>query len=395
MSTTDKLPTEPFVPPPQVQRALLATAVVGAAIFGVGVAVAPDRAWPNLLIAGAFVLALAMGPLFFIAVQHVARGGWATAFRRVPEAMTKALPLAAAMLFLVLAGSHHVYEWTHTDVVRADEVLRGKMGWLNVPFFAGRAAVCFAIWVLFSRALVARSLRQDQDKSLSHTDAAVKLSAIFLVLFALSYSVASWDWLMSVEPHWFSTIFSVYHFAGTFTTGLAGIIILVIALRRMGPLRGVLREDHLHDLGKLLFGFCTFWAYIWVSQYLLTWYSNIGEETAFYVERLRGGWGSLMWANLALNFVIPFIALLPRPNKKSEKWLLRISGVVLLGHWLDLYLVVMPNTMGRNPTFHLWEIGPLFAGVALFVYLTLRALSKVPLVPSGDPTLGESLHYHN
>lgn len=395
MSTPNKLVPAPFTPPPQLQRALLATTGVGTLIFLVGIVHAPERTWSNLLVAAAFVLALCMGPLFFIAVQHVARGGWATAFRRVPEAMAKGLPLAAAMLLLVLAGSHHVYEWTHADVVRADEVLRAKSGWLSLPFFAGRAAVCFAIWALFARAILGRSLRQDRDEALAHTEAAVKLSAVFLVLFALSYSVASWDWLMSVEPRWFSTIFSVYHFAGTFTAGLAGIIVFAVALRRMGPLRGVLRDEHLHDLGKLLFGFCTFWAYIWVSQYLLTWYANIGEESAYYVERTRGGWGSLMWVNLALNFVIPFVVLLPRPNKRNEKILVRVAGVVLVGHWLDLFLVVMPNSMGASPRFHLWEIGPLFAGVALFVYLTLHALSRVPLVPSGDPTLGESLHYHN
>lgn len=395
MSTADLSHTEPFTPPPGIQRVLLGTAIVGALVFALGAFVAPERAWSNLLVAGAFVLALGMGPLFFIAVQHVSHGGWATAFRRVPEAMVKTLPLAAVLLFSVLVGSHHVYEWTHADVVAADDVLRGKAGWLDLPFFAGRAVVCFAIWILFARAIIGRSLLQDRDKSLGHTDAAVKLSAIFLVLFALSYSVASWDWLMSVEPHWFSTIFSVYHFAGSFTTGLAGIIIFVIALRRMGPLRAVVRDDHLHDLGKLLFGFCTFWAYIWVSQYLLTWYANIGEETGFYTERLRGGWGTLMWVNLALNFVIPFLVLLPRPNKKNEKVLLRIACVVLLGHWLDLYLVVMPNSMGQNPTLNIWELGPVLGGVALFAYLTLRALGRAPLVPVGDPTLGESLHYHN
>jgi len=396
MSTTEAVRVEPFTPPRRLQRVLLVTAGAGAVVSAVGMSVAPERTWSNLLVAGTFVLALSMGPLFFLAVQHVARGGWATAFRRVPEAMVKSLPLAAVILFAVLgAGGHHVYEWTHADVVRADEVLRGKAAWLDVPFFAIRGVICFGIWILFARAILGHSLRQDADRALGHTDAAVKLSAIFLVLFALSYSVASWDWLMSVEPHWFSTIFSVYHFAGTFTAGLAGIIIFVIALRRIGPLRGVVREDHLHDLGKLLFGFCTFWAYIWVSQYLLTWYANIGEETGFYVERLRGGWGTLMWANLALNFVIPFLVLLPRPNKKREKVLVRVSAIVLLGHWLDLYLVVMPNSMGRNPTLNVWEIGPIVGAVALFVFFTLRALSRSPMVPTGDPTLVESLHYHN
>lgn len=387
---------EPFAPSSRLQRALLSAAALGFGAFAMGAAVAPDRAWSSLLVAATYVLALAMGPLFFLAVQHVARGGWATAFRRVPEAMVKTLPLAAVLLFVVLgAGSHHVYEWTHADVVRADEVLRGKSGWLNLPFFALRAAACFLIWIGFSRAILGRSLRQDGDGALAHSDAAVKLSAIFLVLFALTYSVASWDWLMSVEPHWFSTIFSVYHFAGTFTAGLAAMIVLVIALRRMGPLRGVVREDHLHDLGKMLFGFCTFWAYIWISQYLLTWYSNIGEETGFYVERMRGGWGALMWANLALNFVVPFLVLLPRPNKKNEKVLVRVAAVVLIGHWLDLYLVVMPHSMGRSPTLHLWEVGPMIGGVALFAFFTLRALSRAPLIPARDPTLVESLHYHN
>jgi hypothetical protein len=395
MTTAEEVRVETFSPPAKLQRALLATSVAGALVFVLGAFVAPERAWANLLIAGAYILALAIGPLFFLAVQHVARSGWATAFRRVPEAMVKGLPLAAVLLGLVLVGSHHVYEWTHRDVMQADEVLRGKMGWLNLPFFGGRAVVSFGIWILFSRALLARSLRQDQDRTVAHTDAAVKLSAIFLVLFALTYSVASWDWLMSVDPHWFSTIFAVYNFAGTFTTGLAGIIIFVIALRRLGPLRGVVRDEHLHDLGKLLFGFCTFWAYIWVSQYMLTWYSNLGEETGFWVVRLSGGWKTLVYVNVALNWLIPFVVLLPRPAKRNEKVLLAMAGVVLLGHWLDLYLVVLPGPMGAQPTVHLWEVGPMVGAVALFAWSTLRALGRVPIVPVGDPTLGESLGYHD
>ena len=395
MSAPDKVQVEPFVPPARLQTTLLVTAVVGAAIFALGAFVAPERAWSNLLIAGCMVLALAMGPLFFMAVTTVSRGGWATAFRRVPEAMARGVPLAAVLLLLVLAGSAHVYEWADSSVVQADEILRAKAVYLNLPFFAGRSVVIFVGWILFTRALIGQWRAQDQDGAVGHTDAAVRLAAIFLVFFGVTYSVASWDWLMSIEPHWFSTIFSVYHFAGTFTAGLAGIIIFVIALRRMGPLRKVIRDDHLHDLGKMLFGFCTFWAYIWVSQYLLTWYSNIGEETHFFTERKEGAWESLFYLNVALNWLVPFIVLLPRPNKKSEKILLRVAVVVLIGHWLDLYMVVMPRTMGDNPTLNVWELGPVIGGLALFAYWTLRNLAQAPLVPTGDPTLGESLSYHN
>jgi len=299
------------------------------------------------------------------------------------------------MLLFVLAGSHHVYEWTHANVVQADEVLRGKAVWLNLPFFAGRSVVIFAGWILFARGLIGYSRRQDQDRALEHTDSAVRLAAIFLVFFALTYSIASFDWLMSVEPHWFSTIFAVYHFAGTFTSGLAGILIFVILLRRSGPLKKVVRDEHLHDLGKMLFGFCTFWAYIWVSQYLLIWYADVSEETGFFVERMHGAWKTLFFGNVALNWVVPFLVLLPRPNKMNEKVLLSVAVVVLLGHWLDLYLTVMPVSMGETPSFNVWELGPVVGGVALFGYFTLGALARAPLVPTGDPTLGESLGYHN
>jgi hypothetical protein len=298
------------------------------------------------------------------------------------------------LILFSLGGIGVLYEWSHADIVAADPILRGKAGWLNVPFFIGRSVLYLAVWLLFYRAMIRTSRRQDETGGLAPNRKSTVLSAAFMAAFIVTFSLASFDWLMSLQPLWFSTLFAGYNFAGTFVSGLAAITITAILLRRQGPLAGVVNEHHLHDLGKLILGFSTFWMYLWFSQYMLIWYGNIPEEVTYYVGRHRGAWAVLSVANLLVNWVIPFLVLLPRAAKQNESTLLRVCALLLVGRWLDLYLMIQPVFEKQAPVFGIWEIAPVVGATALFVVFLRRGLAAADVVPKGDPYLQESLRHH-
>ncbi len=365
----------------------------GLATFIAGLFQAPERIWPNYLIAEVYLLSLALGATFFIAVQYVTNAGWSVAFRRIPESLASTLPVWGLGALILIFGIHSLYEWSHPDAVAADEILRGKSGWLNLPFFIGRLVFYFLIWIGLSRSLIKNSLRQDESGGVDYTHKNVRNSAIFLVLGVITFCWASIDLIMSVQPHWYSTVFSFIALTGMFLSGLAIITIFVVLMRYAGY-RHIFTTEHLHDLGKLLMSFSVFWVYMWVSQHLLIWYSNLPEETSYYIFRHFGGWGSLSFLNVILNWLIPFLVLLPRSTKRNDKIMLQVAIVVLIGHWLDLYIMIMPVFQEREPVFGLWEIGPLVGMLALFFFLSLRFLSRKRILPVKDPYLIESLpHY--
>jgi len=388
-------PATRYQAPRDISRLLKVIAGFGAAIIVAGVFIAPHRTWPNVLIASYYLLSLGLAGLFFIAVQYVGKGIWSTVFRRVPEAMTSVLvPVGALLLIALGLGAHTIYEWSHHAVVAQSRVLQAKSGWLSLPFFLGRSVLYLLIWIGFARAIVSNSRRQDEDGSHEHTVKNMRTSAIFLVAFALTFSLATFDWIMSVQPHWYSTIFGLYNFAGLFENGLATMSILVIVLRRSGPFRGIINDHHLHDLGKYVFAFSTFWAYLWFSQYMLIWYANIPEEVTFFQKQMSGGWRSLFLLNFGLNWLIPFLTLMTQAAKRSEGVMLKVCTVLMVGHWLDLYLMVIPSYGGATPPIGLWEVGPILGAVALFFLLVSRALGQANLLPVNDPTLDASLHHH-
>ncbi|MBI1788829.1 MAG: hypothetical protein HYR60_14920, partial [Acidobacteria bacterium] len=295
---------------------------------------------------------------------------------------------------IVLLFQPSLYSWTRHGSGAEEPFLWFKRFWLNRPFFLVRAAIYLALWIWFAHKLVGASRRQDEDGDLVHTSRNIRTSAIFLVVFALTVWLASYDWIMSLEPEWYSTIFGIYNFAGLVLSGLAVINIVAVGLERRGVLRGFLTAEHLHDLGKLLFAFSTFWMYIWFSQYMLIWYANIPEESAYFVKRLQGFWEPLFILNVLLNWVVPFVVLLHVPAKRSPGMLLKISWVILVGRWVDLYLMVMPPFAGKNPVFGVWEVGTMLGAAGVFFLTVIRALSEAPVVPLRDPYLAESLHYH-
>lgn len=373
-------------------RWCIGLAAAGGAAVALGLAISPQSALGSLLTAGFWLLGMGLFGIFFVSVQYASGASWSVAFKRVPEAMSSVLPAGSALIAAVLAFAPVVYPWVHEH----DHFTGFKRVWLDLPFFLGRAALFLLIWWLFARVIVRYSRLQDTTRDARITGRITRICVGFLVVFAITFSLASFDWIMSLEPHWYSTIFAIYNFAGMFSSGLAALILLLVWLRRTGPLRDFVNEEHFHDLGKLLFGFTTFWMYIWFSQYMLIWYANITEETVYYISRIQRFWGPLFLLNMILNWVFPFLALLPKRVKRTPHLIARVAGVVLIGRWLDLYLMIKPSSSaGGNPSFAIWDAGALIGSAALFIYLFQRAFRQAAPVPMADPRLEESLHYHN
>lgn len=377
-----------------VGRTAGVVAVVGLAGLVAGLVLSPPRGFTSLLTNGFFFLTLALGSVAFLALLYVSNAGWASVFKRVPEAFAAYVPVGSLVMLGVLAGMPVLYLWARPGVMESDHLLNAKQAFLNVPGFALRMVALLGLWAFFAWRLRTGSLRQDKDdQSFEPTRRNVAASALFLVLFAPTFCLASFDWLMSLEPHWFSTIYGMYNIAGLLASSTAALTLAVVLLKRAGLMPHV-NASHLHDMGKLMFGFATFWAYLWLSQFLLIWYANIPEETTHYATRMHGGWGVLFWANVALNWALPFFLLLPRPAKRSESHLLRVAAIMLVGRWLDVWLMVAPPNSAERLLPGLWDVAGLVGLGALFIWVVARAVSKVPLVPHGDPYLVESLHHH-
>ncbi|OFW27522.1 MAG: hypothetical protein A3H27_02500 [Acidobacteria bacterium RIFCSPLOWO2_02_FULL_59_13] len=384
-----------FRTPPSLERLFRVMAVVGGICLLAGAILAPQRTWANLLLASYYLLALGLSGTVFVAIQYVTGSSWSVAFRRVPEALSHLLPYVAPLFLLVLIISPFLYPWFHDQHTEAEPTFWFKHIWLTPAFFVVRSIIYLSLWIMFSYFIVRSSRRQDADGNPSHTYKNIRLSAGFLVVFAITFWLASFDWIMSLEPHWYSTIFGLYHFAGLFLGGLAMITILAIWLERRGPLRGILTPEHLHDLGKLLFAFSTFWMYIWFCQYMLIWYANIPEETSYFVDRVRGFWGPVFLLNFLLNWAVPFVVLLSLPAKRNPSILLEVCWTILVGRWVDLYLMIFPPLVGDHPVFGVWEVGFMLGTGGVFFLVLFRAFRSAPLVPVNDPFLAESLHYHN
>jgi hypothetical protein len=391
MSSPTRIATGPV---PAAPRWLSVLAILGAAGFVLGLFIEPDRAWTGYLIGFHYFGSLALAGAVFIAFLALSGARWATALRRLPEAMTKSIPLAGLVGVGLLFGLHNLYEWSHADVVSTDALIAHKSPYLNTTGFGIRLIGGFLLWIWLARLMVTRSRRVDADPTRDSRAGDVKLAAVFLAVFAITWSLANFDWLMSLEPHWFSTMFSLYHLAGLACAGLSAVIILAIWLERRGTLHGVLREEHLHDMGKLLFALTRFWVYLWYCQYMLIWYVDIPEETGYYLARKQGPWWLLVQTTMVLKWGVPFLALMGRKACRNRTLLVRIAGVVLVGHALDLYVQVGPPMMGSTPLIGVWEIAPLVALLALFFRQTIKAFAAAPVVPQNDPRLQDSLSYH-
>ncbi|HRI40103.1 MAG: quinol:cytochrome C oxidoreductase [Bacteroidia bacterium] len=371
---------------------------VGVAAVAVGFMTDKTRAWASLLTNGFYFNAIALAGTFFVAVNYVAQAGWAVGIKRVAEAMGGFLKFSMAILIITFLGGHHdLYHWTHHELYdpnspEYDAILAGKSGYLNMTFYIIRLVAYAAIWVGFTYMLRKNSLQEDINGGLSYYNSSVVVSAIFIVLFAITSSTSGWDLLMSVDSHWFSTLFGWYTFAGLFVSGMSMMALLTLYLKGRGYMQHV-NDNHIHDVGKFMFAFSVFWTYLWFSQFMLIWYANLPEEVVYYKVRWEN-FRSLWILNLVINFIAPFLVLMTR-DAKRRFGIVWVAGIIILcGHWLDVFLMVMPGTVGTNWHIGFIEVGTGLGFLGLFLWSTFRELSKAALVPKNHPMLPETLHHH-
>ena len=370
--------------------ALLGAAACG--MLGVG---NPKQFFFSWLVSFLFFLSLALGGLFFVLIQYASQGGWGIVLRRIGETIFATVPVMAALSLPLLLGLHDLYSWTVPGAAEHDALLRWKAPYLNVPFFLIRAAIYFGVWSYIAILYYRGSRGQDETGDPRVSARLRRLAGPALIVLALTQTFASIDWIMSLTPHWYSTMFGVYFFSGAFVGFIALLSVVVVAMRGAGLLDTVITAEHLHDVGKLLFGFTAFWGYIAFSQFLLIWYANIPEETIFYKARFEGSWMTVSMFLVGGHFVAPFFYLMGRTVKRKGA-LLAIGGAwVLAMHFLDLYWQVMPTLHPEGLRPSLLDVAALLAVGGCFVAAASWLMRRQALVPLRDPRLAESLAFEN
>lgn len=383
---------------PRVKRICFGSIILGLICFALGLYLYPQRAWISYLVNVFYFVSLGLGGFFLFSLQNVANASWSRPFTRIMESFGNFLPLGFIFALGLIFGIHTLYEWSHHEIVVNDHILLAKSPYLNMPFFIIRMITFFVLWIVLSKILSSLTRKQNETGDVSYVNKITRYSVIFMIVFAFSYSFFSYDFIMSLEPHWFSTIFGIYTFSGLFVNTLAVMTLTTIYLQHKGHFKDVINENHYHDLGKLIFGFTTFWAYIWFSQYLLIWYSNIPEETQYFYLRENYTWDWLFYFNLAINWLVPFLSLMTRASKRSTFILIRVCILLLIGHWLDLYLMIAPNVFKHahieNPVIGWVELGMAIGFAGVFILVVGQALKKRALLVKGDPYLEEGIHLH-
>jgi hypothetical protein len=369
-------------------------ALGGFGVFALGLGTDAPRAWGSYLIGFFFSLSLALAGSFFVAAQYLTSAGWCVSVRRIPEAMTAYLVPAAVLVVGVFYGAHELYHWTHDEAVATDLVLQHKHAYLNLPRMVAFMAVGFAVWIGSSAWMNRNSRRQDRTGEAGLTRRNAVLGAVFMVLFALTYSTTSIDLLMSLDPHWFSTIWAIYAFAILMQAGFAFMALATVFLRRTGKLDGFVSDSHVHDLGKLTFAFTVFWAYIAFSQFLLIWYANLPEETTFFLHRYGHGWGYVSVALPIAKFILPFLVLLPYRAKHTPAVLVPVTVWIIAATFLELWWIVTP-AVSHGQLELPWMEAAVFAGfLGVFLLSFGISLSRHALVPVKDPRLHEAVEHH-
>jgi len=371
---------------------------LGWILFGVGVILGVigffsdhHRTLLNYLMAYMFILSIGIGSLLLIALEYVGGADWSVPIRRVVEFLAAIIIILPILVLPLVFNIHDIFHWAHEEAVSSDAILKGKSPYLNVTFFLIRVFAVLAIWGLFYYLLIRNSNAQDKSRDQLLTKKNIILSAIFIPVFAITITITAVDWLMSLEPHWFSTIFGVYFFASSVVASLAAVTLFVVKLKENGFMHPQLVDDHLFSLGALQFAFINFWAYIAFSQYLLIWYANLPEENFWFLHRWQHGWEYLSILLIITHFIVPYAALLSQPAKMEPKRLKFISVWILVAHFIDIYWLVMPNFEGY---YFSWIdlVVPLLAVGVIILIFNYRA-KKSNLVPVGDPKLQKGLDF--
>lgn len=379
--------------------------IIGYFVYGTGDEHHEARFWATLLHNSVYFLLITNAAMFFICATTLAFGGWQMSFRRVTEAISTAVPVLGVitliiLLILVLGHKHHIYHWVDHDAVEADPILKGKSSFLNPTFFIIWTVLAIGFWIVLGRKMRQLSRQLDNNPLGSVEEARRYIfkntvwAAIFMVWFVLTVmSTVPWLWLMSIDAHWYSTMYSWYTFASSFVAGMALITLFVVYLKNNGYLE-LTNNEHLHDLGKFMFAFSVFWTYLWFSQYMLIWYANIPEETVYFKPRVQGPYKAIFFLNLIINFLAPLLILMRRSSKRNYTTVTFMAILILFGHWLDFYQMVFPGPFKEHVELGLYDLGIACGFIGLVMFITGRSLAKYPLIARNHPFLKESIIHH-
>ena len=351
-----------------------------------------NRPWAALYVAAFFFFMISLGTLAFYAIQRASQAGWSPVLFRVMEGITGYLLPGGLLVLVILVFSvlhfNHLFIWMDPEIVEYDKIIKAKSGYLEPYFFLIRGFIYLGGWSLYRYFSRKFSIAQDNSNDNKYHIKNFKISAGFLVFFLVTESMMSWDWIMSIDPHWFSTLFGWYVFASMAVSGVTTIALISIYLKSKGYLPNV-NDNHIHDLGKFMFGFSVFWTYLWFSQFMLIWYSNIPEEVVYFISRIED-YTLPFWGMVIINFVLPFLILVSS-NFKRVSWIITMAGIIILiGHYIDIYNMIMPSAVGDKWGFGLPELGSLMFFGGIFILTVFYSLTKAPLEVKGDPFNEES-----
>jgi len=366
---------------------------------------AQARFWGSLLQNSVYFLLIVNASMFFICALTLAWAGWHMSFRRVMEAISACVPVIGTicgviLLVICFGNNHEIYHWTDTAHVEHDKILNFKKGFLNKGFFATMTVLTILGWSLLGRKMrtLSRSLDEKPLKTIEEGKKYIWKNTVwaglYIVVFALTVASSTpWLWLMSIDAHWYSTMYSWYTFASTFVAGIALISLFVVYLKNNNYLE-LTNEEHLHDLGKFMFAFSIFWTYLWFSQFMLIWYANIPEETTYFKPRAQGIYSGIFWMMFIINFLAPLLILMRKGSKRNYTTITFMALLIIFGHWLDFFQMVFPGSQKEHVPMILWDFGVALGFVGLIMFVTGRALSKSPLIPKNHPFIKESVIHH-
>ncbi len=369
--------------------------------------------WMALMHNSIFWLLVTAASFFFISATTLAQGGWQVAFRRVPEAISGSINILGPITLVILLGyvwlspDHHIYHWKDVEHVKHDAKLTWKAGFLNPTFYTVLSIAAVGLWIWFRNWYRKNSIAEDLAGKADHSFywKSLAISAAFLVTYGLTVmSTLPWMWLMSIDAHWFSTMYSWYTFASSWVSGISLMMLFVVFLKNKGYLE-LVSEEHIHDIGKFMFAFSVFWTYLWFSQYMLIWYSNQPEETEYFIDRIgAGGHGgpfkAIFLLNLIINFLAPLLILMRRGSKRNYTVVTLMAVIIIFGHWLDFYQMITPGPLKElgqesNSLSHfLYSLGISAGFLGLVIFLTAKYLTKASLLPKNHPLIKESIIHH-
>ena len=367
--------------------------VVGIVALVMAFGADPTRGWANLLLNNVYFVSLAAGALLFVSIQRVTHSGWSAGFIRVPEAMAAYLPVAGILFLVMIFGAHSLYHWSHEDAVAHDALLAHKSPYLNLPFWTARLVLYFVLWILMFVIIRRLSLKEDKEGGLEIFRKLEHRSKVFIFIVIITFTFAMIDWVMSIDAHWYSTIFAIKNFVAAFHHAAIIITFIVLLMHIRGHFP-FLNKSHLGDFSRYIFMLCIIWGYFWFAEFMLIWYANIPEETVYFIPRAQGEWQFFFFANIAINWFLPFVLLMPKATARNKTVLKIVIPFLIVGQFIDLYIQIFPGTVGEK-VLGFQEIGSFVGFAGLFMLVTGWAMGRAGLYPSKHPYLEESKNHHS